>query len=190
MALGKHSRQEHADRCVRPVSSAAQPASTLHTLDNSRTSLELRAYLLGGFLRPLSSPRRQKPHSLRCSRLVPASTPESVWVPASVNIQIPPTPPAPVQNPSFQGVWVRRHGGGGSLKAGRDGGHIMCVLQLQQHLAGSPAGPPSSGHTISTGSHPLADQLSTCSVLPCEHLKSARRNQEPKVQIWWPQRLL
>lgn len=103
MALGKQSRQEHADRCMRPVSSAAQPASTLRTLDNSRTSLELRAYLSGGFLRPLSSPRRQKPHSLRCSRLVPASTPESVWAPASVNIQIPPTPPAPVQKSQLPG---------------------------------------------------------------------------------------
>lgn len=122
MALGKHSRQERADRCVRPVSSTAQPASTLCTLDNSRTSLEQHAYLPGGFLRSLSSPRIQKPHSLRNSRLVPASTPESVWAPGSVNIQIPPTPPAPVQKSQLPGVWVRRREGGGSLEAGGEGG--------------------------------------------------------------------
>ena len=122
MALGKHSRQEHADRRVRPVSSTAQPASTLRALDNSSTSLELRAYLPGGFLRSLSSPRIQKPHSLRNSRLVPASTAESVWAPASVNIQIPSMPPAPVQKSQLPGVWVRRREGGGSLKAGGEGG--------------------------------------------------------------------
>lgn len=59
----------------------------------------------------------------------------------------------------------------------------MCVLQLRQHLAGSPAGPPGLGCTISTGSIPLLTSLHV-------HLKPARRNQEPKVQIQPPQRLL
>ena len=46
-------------------------------------------------------------------------------------------------------------------------GHITCVLQLRQHLAGSPAGPPGLRCTISTGSVPLLTS-SPCAPETCQ----------------------